>query len=234
MKNRNTKQLDSMHHDNSKNLQAPWTASMSRFTHRSRSSRLLPPLLVAAAFLFAGKALYIHAKAQLAQMLIAHAWQRSLEAPAELFKPWRWADTTPVLLLRWHDTAAYHHDLYVLDGANGSALAFAPGLLSAATQSGTGLKVIAGHRDTHFAFLENLQAGTILDVQDKSGQWRSYAVAETTIVDITNSPLSVDPAADALLLITCYPFHALDPGGPLRYLVTAYPASQKSASTASR
>lgn len=196
--------------------------------------RLLPPMLLAAAFLFICNALYIHAKAQLAQVLIARAWQRSLEAPHETFKPWRWADTSPVLLLRWQDLDARNNDLYVLDGANGSALAFAPGLLSETFHNGDGLKVIAGHRDTHFAFLEHLHAGDTLGVQDKSGQWRNYLVAETSIVDTTNSSLYVNPSVDALLLITCYPFHALDPGGPLRYLVKAYPASDEPAAVAAR
>jgi sortase A len=185
---------------------------------------LLPPFLLAAAFLLIGNALYIHAKAQLAQVLIARAWNRSLESPDQVFKPWRWADKSPVLLLQWQGANAGTNDLYVLDGANGSALAFAPGLLSETAESSFGLKVIAGHRDTHFAFLEHLKAGDMFKVQDKSGQWREYIVAQISIADTTNSSLYVDPSVDALLLITCYPFHAVDPGGPLRYLVKAYPA----------
>jgi sortase A len=185
--------------------------------------RLLPPFLLAAAFLLVGNALYIHAKALLAQVLIARAWDRSLASPDEVFKPWRWADTSPVLLLQWQDADARTNELYVLDGANGSVLAFAPGLLSEMSKNRFGLKVIAGHRDTHFAFLEHVKAGDMVKVQDKSGQWREYVVSETTIADTTNSSLYVDPSVDALLLITCYPFHAVNPGGPLRYLVKAYP-----------
>jgi sortase A len=181
--------------------------------------------LLAVAFLFIGEALYIHAKAQLAQVLIARAWQHSLASPTDVFKPWRWADTSPVLLLQWQAADA-HTDtdtLYVLDGANGSALAFGPGLLSENVGSGAGLKVIAGHRDTHFAFLEQVQIGDTFRLQNKAGTWREYAVTEASIVDTTNSSLFVDSSVDALLLITCYPFHALNPGGPLRYLVKAYP-----------
>ena len=188
-----------------------------------RSPRLLPPLLLAAAFLLIGNGLYIHAKAQLAQVLIAHAWNRSLESPDEVFKPWRWADTTPMLVLQWQSADAQTHDLFVLDGANGSALAFAPGLLSGTFAGEAVLKVIAGHRDTHFAFLEHVKPGDTFRVQEKSGRWREYVVAETTVADASQSSLYVDTSIDALLLITCYPFHAIDPGGPLRYLVKAYP-----------
>lgn len=198
---------------------------VNSITQFFRRPELLAPLLLAAAFLFTGNALYIHAKAQLAQVLIARAWHHSLEAPDEVFKPWQWADTAPVLLLQWQDSDERTTDLYVLDGAHGSALAFGPGLLDTAMQSGIGLKVIAGHRDTHFAFLEHLQPGNELKLQDKTGQWRRYIVAETTIADVTTSALYVDMSVDALLLITCYPFHALSSGGPLRYLVKAYPAS---------
>ncbi len=189
-----------------------------------RHPRLLPPFLLAAAFLLMGNAVYIHAKAQLAQVLIARAWNRSLESPDEVFKPWGWADTAPVLVLQWEDAEAQTNNLYVLNAANGSALAFAPGLLSETSESAGVLKVIAGHRDTHFAFLEQVQAGDTFKVQDKSGQWKAYIVAETTIADATNSSLYVDTSVDALVLITCYPFHAINPGGPLRYLVKAYPA----------
>jgi sortase A len=188
-----------------------------------RRSGLLPALLLAAAFLLVGNALYIHLKAQLAQLLIAQAWKHSLEAPDEVFKPWRWADTSPVLRLQWEDADARIDDLYVLDGAHGSALAFAPGLLNEIPESGAGPKVIAGHRDTHFAFLEHVQPGDTIRVQDKSGQWRVYVVAATSIADTTNSSMYVDTSVDALVLITCYPFHAVNPGGPFRYLVTAYP-----------
>ena len=185
---------------------------------------LLPPMLLAIALLFWGQAAWIYAKAQVAQVLIAHAWDRSLAAPEEHHKPWTWADTWPVLRLQWEGDNAKRENLYVLANADGSSLAFGPGLLSGPADSAAGLKVIAAHRDTHFAFLEQLQAGDKISVQDKAGEWRVYEVAEINIVDIRNSRLAVNPGIDALLLITCYPFNALNAGGPLRYLVQAFPA----------
>src|SRR5688500_11563212 len=46
---------------------------------------------------------YIHAKAWLAQRLIASAWARTLEGEREV-KPWPWADTWPVARLKVIDT----------------------------------------------------------------------------------------------------------------------------------
>jgi sortase A len=115
--------------------------------------------------------------------------------------------------------------LYVLAGADSSSLAFGPGLLSGPADSGSGLKVVAAHRDTHFAFLEQLQTGDTINLQDAGGKSQTYVVAETAVADTRTSSLYVDTSVDGLLLITCYPFHALNPGGPLRYLVKAYPAA---------
>ena len=183
----------------------------------------LPQLLLVAAFVFWGQAGWIYAKAQLAQVLIANAWERSLATPDAPHKPWRWADTWPVLHLQWHRANDASEDVYVLANADGSSLAFGPGLLSGSAQLDQGLKVIAAHRDTHFAFLEQLRMGDTVTLQDSSGRRRNYRVADLAVVDTRTSPLYVDTALDGLVLITCYPFHALNPGGPLRYLVTAYP-----------
>ncbi|MES2623684.1 MAG: class GN sortase [Pseudomonadota bacterium] len=184
---------------------------------------LLPCVMLIAALLFWGQGLWIYAKAQFAQVLIADAWQRSLVQPDRIHKPWQWADTWPVLRLQWQRLDAASEDLYVLSGADGSALAFGPGLLSAESASSEGLKVIAAHRDTHFEFLQDVNTGDTLSLQDISGAWHDYRVDDITIVDSRDSPLIVNSSVDGLLLITCYPFHAVNPGGPLRYLVTAYP-----------
>ena len=65
-----------------------------------------------------GHGLYIHAKAQLAQILLHVAWDRT-RATGNATKPWPWADTHPLLRL----TAPGHDaDLLVLAGARGAFL----------------------------------------------------------------------------------------------------------------
>ncbi|MGY3463800.1 hypothetical protein ACVW0I_000671 [Bradyrhizobium sp. LM6.11] len=58
--------------------------------------RFISPLVLAliGVILF-GDGAYIHAKAWLAQVLLEHAFDRSV-ATGEVVKPWSWADTWPV------------------------------------------------------------------------------------------------------------------------------------------
>ncbi|MFP6625625.1 MAG: sortase, partial [Deltaproteobacteria bacterium] len=94
-----------------------------------------------------GGAVYIHAKAELSQVLLKRAWARTLEY-GEPSRPWPWADTWPVARLR---VPRLGIDQVVLAGASGASLAFAPGHLSGTASPGeTGSTVISGHRDTHF------------------------------------------------------------------------------------
>ena len=193
--------------------------------------RRLAGLLCIVALLSWGHAGMIFMKARLAQYLLAASWTRGLaevhtadSARAPL--PWPWADTWPVARLRVPPYLATGHDrhVYVLAGAHGTALAFGPGLMDGAAAPGAGVSVIAGHRDTHFSFLEYLEAGDELSLQTIDGAWHRYRVDEMAVMDTRQgNGLVVDPAGSALVLVTCYPFDAVDPGGPLRYLVTARP-----------
>ena len=162
----------------------------------------------------------IRSKAALAQRLIDNAWSTSL-ASGERVRPWPWADTWPVARL---SIPARRVDLPVLHGAPGNALAFAPGHESASAVPGEpGLIVIAGHRDTHFAFIGELTVGDRLSLQARNGQWRHYRLSSLEVVDSAASPPPPADAGDGLLLVTCYPLDAIRPGRPLRYLAFATP-----------
>ncbi len=178
-----------------------------------------------------GAGVYIHAKAVLAQMLLQHAWDRTL-AGEERMRPWPWADTWPVARL----TAPAHGvDLIVLDGASGRALAFGPGHLDGSAEPGAvGVALISAHRDTHFGFLADLASGDALALQTADGRVHAYRVAGTDIVDYRDAAIPSDPAASSLTLVTCFPFDAVVPGGPLRYLVHAVEAAPARPALASR
>ena len=167
-----------------------------------------------------GSALGIALKAELAQVLIERAWQQKLQAPDVHAAPWPWADTQPVARLQWLDESAQvQADLFVLSGTHGSALAFGPGLLDGFEHRGA--RILGGHRDTHFAFMRHLQKGDRLRWQGASGDWQTYVISERRIADSRAGLLKVDADADSLWLVTCYPFDAIRPGGPLRYVVRA-------------
>ncbi len=179
--------------------------------------RALALTLVFSGVLLVGSGSWIHMKAQVAQWLLEGAWVATT-AGLPAVRPWPWADGYPVARIR----SASGADLIVLAGSSGRNLAFAPGHLE-----GTGLPgedryaVVGGHRDTHFSFLRDLTPGDLLTVQSRDGQWHRYQVEQSQIADIRTDRLPLQGPAGKLLLITCWPFDALMPGGPLRYLVSA-------------
>ena len=165
-----------------------------------------------------GEGAYRPAKAWRAQELMQRAWDRAVlgsEQPA----PWPWADTWPVARLR---ALGGDIDLIVLAGASGRTLAFGPGHLGASALPGQpGNTVIAGHRDTHFNFLQRLVVGEPLAIETANGRSHVYEIVHIDVVDSRRSSLSLDTDGSMLSLVTCYPFDALQPGGPMRYVVTA-------------
>ncbi len=165
-----------------------------------------------------GQGIYIHAKARLAQYLIADAWNKTL-AGQRAVKPWPWADTWPVARIIATASGEQH---YVLAGADGRAIAFGPGHMHGTPLPGTaGNSVIGGHRDTHFAFLRDLKPGNDIIVQRADGVLRRYRVSDMRVVDKSAVHVAGNTGATRLTLVTCWPFDALRAGGPQRYVVTA-------------
>jgi sortase A len=173
-------------------------------------------LLALAAWQLGGAA-WIHAKATLAQHLIASAWEGTKKDGAR--RPWPWADTRPVARLRVPSRGI---SLYVLAGTSGRSLAFGPGHVDGTAMPGSaGNSVIVAHRDTHFAFLRNLREDEEITVEDTRGRLTRYRVREVAVVDKSQTRL-LDPAdSPQLTLITCWPFDAVQPGTAQRYVVIA-------------
>jgi len=161
---------------------------------------------------------YIPAKAWLAQVLLELAWERRQGGQADA-RPWPWADTIPLARLRQPRLGV---DQIVLQGASGRVLAFGPGHVSGTANPGqAGNVVISAHRDTHFRWLAALRAGDELVLETAEGEMRHYRVAETTVHHESELGLLDPLAGDQLRLVTCYPFAAIRPGTPQRYVVTA-------------
>jgi sortase A len=165
-----------------------------------------------------GHGLYIHAKAQLAQVLLHAAWERT-HATGIATKPWPWADTHPVARLIAPGQDA---DVLVLAGASGRTLAFGPGHLDGSAQPGDpGNAVITAHRDTHFRFLKDAGPGDLIVVERADGASRHFRIRKSYVAYARDLKLPRDALVPTLTLVTCYPFDALNPGGPLRYVVVA-------------
>lgn len=183
-----------------------------------RALRVLVVALVAVGAWQVGQGVWIYAKARLAQHLLQRAWARTLAGETAV-KPWPWADTWPVARLR---VPAHGVDLIVLDGVSGRTLAFAPGHATASARPGApGTAIVTAHRDTHFGFLARVRPGDEVVVESPDGGVARFRVREAAVVDSRTARIRRDDGEPALVLLTCYPFDALRPGGPLRYVVEA-------------
>jgi len=166
-----------------------------------------------------GQGVWIHVKALAAQWLLQQAWHKTL-ATQQPVKPWPWADTWPVGRLI---VPRLRINQIILADASGQSLAFGPGKIGngkISDDDSQGL-ILSGHRDTHFSFVRDVQLGERITVQTLQGDWRSFVVEDIEVVDSRIDTLQTNQGTADLQLITCYPFDALAPGGPLRYVVRA-------------
>jgi sortase A len=165
-----------------------------------------------------GEGSWIYAKAGLAQWLLQRAWSRSLTGEVAA-KPWPWADTWPVARLI---VPSQNIDHIVLEGAYGRTLAFGPGHAeSSGGMDNPGTTILTGHRDTHFRFLQRLKEGDEILLTTRNQRQHRFRVSSITLVDAGTASIQKDTEENQLALVTCYPFDAINAGGPLRYVVMA-------------
>jgi sortase A len=84
-----------------------------------------------------------------------------------------------------------------------------------------GNSVIEGHRDTHFAVLRGIKTGDTLRVETLTRRDVDFVVTDIRVVDSRRARIALGADQPRLTLVTCYPFDAPVPGGPLRLVVTA-------------
>src|ERR1700733_1882209 len=187
-------------------------------TNGTAMPRILPPLILALlGLVLFGQGAYIHAKALLAQVLLARAFDQTI-ATGHATKPWSWADAWPVARIEVKRIGA---SAIVLSGSSGQALAFGPGHVEQTPDAGErGVAVYSAHRDTHFRFLKDVAVGDEIDVTRSDGRMFRYRADGSSVVRFDAS--GIDPLADGhgLVLSTCWPFDALT-SGPDRYLLHA-------------
>jgi sortase A len=173
------------------------------------------------------RAAYLHAKGELAGILIRRAWQQSVQS-GHAQPPWPWADTHPIGRL---EIPRLHYDEIVLEGATPRTLAFGPArMLTGVGMGEPGNLVLAGHRTSWFKRLEAIRQGDAIelewyDARRHELRHRSYTVEKIQVVEPRELDLLAPTADDALTLLTCYPFGS-SPRSPLRYVVRAVPQAQ--------
>lgn len=192
-----------------------------------KAARLLCGLILFAGVGLTTRAAYLHAKAELAGILIRRAWQLGVESgtsPA----PWPWADTRPIARLR---IPQLKYDEIVLEGAAPRTLAFGPAhMLDGANFGNPGNLLLAGHRTSWFEPLKNISQGDRIETEWFDAQRgglleRTYIVTTIQIVQPQDLDLLEPTSEDALTLITCYPF-GHSPYSPQRFIVRAVPLGE--------
>jgi len=185
-------------------------STWGRWPHpgRRRAFGLTAALLLSGLILM-GNGAYLKAKASLSQVLLAHAWEKTLQGSADA-RPWPWADVTAAARLELPRLKA---SAIVLTGTSGQALAFGPGVMEGSAAPGQpGLTLLAGHRDSHFAFLQHARIGDTIRLTGPDGTPHPYILTETRIVDEDASMLTPGgTGAPTLALTTCYPFEGMTP-----------------------
>ena len=171
--------------------------------------------------LLLGQQVWLAVKARVAEHLIDRAFAAHLR-DGESHRPWGWADTHPLGRLEVPRLAVRRT---VLSGASGSSLAFGPGHVDGtAALNGSGNAVVAGHRDSWFAFLEELRIGDELVVTTR-GKVRRYRVVDTAVHSMWDTELARSTGDTRLTLVTCYPFDGLV-GSTRRYVVICVPMDE--------
>jgi len=184
---------------------------------RARRLALSAAAVAALGGVFIGEAIWIKAKAAVAQVLLDRAFAETVAA-GEPVKPWSWADTWPVAKI---SVPRLKTSAIALAGSSGQAMAFGPGHVErTAEPGGAGTAVYAAHRDTHFAFLGQLVAGDEILVTGAGGHTFAYRVTGTSIVRFDDSGIAADAGGQNLALVTCWPLDG-SLRGPLRYVVHA-------------
>jgi sortase A len=168
-----------------------------------------------------GNGIYMGAKAQISQLLLANAWSKTLDS-VENTAPWPWMDAVPVAKI---SVPALDQSAIVLGEASGQALAFGPAHLNQTPLPGQpGISVIAAHKNTHFNFLKDLRKGDTISITRADGHHYSFIMSEAKIVhkDQSGIPQIAKAGSRAqIALVTCYPFDKISFGGPMRYVVYA-------------
>lgn len=177
------------------------------------------PLVMIAALLVGGaaitaKALYIPVKAEVAQVLLARAFDQSIEQGTPV-KPWSWADTAPVSRVRVDRLGVSE---IVLSGGSGEAMAFGP--TEVLDDRARGVTILAAHRDTHFEFVRDLKTGDTISLDRIDGTSVTYRVRGFETVRFDEFTYPAHGGSGLLALTTCWPFGS-QVSGPLRRVAWA-------------
>jgi sortase A len=110
----------------------------------------------------------------------------------------------------------------VLEGSDDGTLKKGPGHIEETALPGElGNVGIAGHRDTHFRPLRNIQIGDKVIVTTTTSSIQ-YFIDTIDIITPTDMEILDPTSGPTLTLVTCYPFEFIG-NAPMRYVIRATP-----------
>ena len=175
-------------------------------------------LLVIGGGYIAYEGLKIELKAKVGQVLLQHAWNKTLQT-GKYFQPWPSFDGKPILLL---EIPSHNISQIVLSGTSGQSLTWGPSLhLESFLPHERKVTIISSHRDSHGVYIKKLQLGEEIKLQDQYKKWHSYIIDDFFIINVHEEKITMENNDQHLLLVTCYPFNAIRSGTPYRYVVSA-------------
>jgi sortase A len=131
----------------------------------------------------------------------------------------------PKMLLGRLRIPRLHVAAMVREGADSGTLRTAIGHIPGTALPGRmGNVGLAGHRDTFFRALRNIEKDDTIDFETDSGTYR-YAVQSTRIVDPRDVTVLTAASGRVLTLVTCYPFYYVG-SAPKRFIVRAVQVSR--------
>ena len=108
----------------------------------------------------------------------------------------------------------------VKEGGDDDTLERAVGLLPGSAHPGeSGNIVLAGHRDTFFWPLQDIERGDQIRIVEPQQTYR-YRVDSIRVVDPNETSALTSKGVEELTLVTCYPFRYVGPA-PQRFIVSA-------------
>jgi sortase A len=180
-------------------------------------------LLLLSGGVLGGRAAYLRAKGALSVVLLRAAWADTI-ATGRPARPWPGADLRPAGRLTIPSVGL---DEIVLDTASPRALAFGPARMASGAAPGEGDNVVlTGHRTTSFRALADLRAGAQIQLEwtrrGAGARRLAYRVESVRVVAPDDVSALRPTGAEALTLVTCYPFGA-GPASSHRFVVRARP-----------
>ncbi len=159
---------------------------------------------------------WFYVKGVLAQHLLHNAWFKQ-KTTGKAQKAWDWSESTPTGKLLIPSIDLSH---VILDNSKNEALAFGPGHIKGTALPGEPGNIgIAGHRDSFFKRLEDVDEGEFIGIEHDEGL-QIFQVSQIEIIEPSDTHWFDATNFNCLTLVTCYPFQ-FDGNAPQRFIVRA-------------